>query len=126
MNNIYISTYDSFTPHVPYFLYFPVYFGLTFVELDPQVIISSFHQPVRLRKMHESELLTKATCRPEVGTCADWMRSWVMAMSIDSFALSRLSKCSFADIFIFKYYCTMQSQVKIVFSHIYFFIDWEK
>ena len=72
---------NNFTPHAPYFLYFPVYFGLTFVELDLEMIISSFHQPVRVRKMHETVLLTKATCIPEVGTCADWMRSRVMAMS---------------------------------------------
>ena len=50
---------NNFTPHAPYFLYSPVYFGLTFVELDPEVIVSSRHQEVRLRKMHETELLTK-------------------------------------------------------------------
>ena len=72
---------NKFTPYAPYFLYFPVYFGLTFVELDPEVVVSSLHQPVRLRKMHETELFTKATCRTEVETCADWMRSRVMAMS---------------------------------------------
>ena len=54
---------NNCTPHAPYFLYFPVYYGLTFVELDPEVIISSFHQPVRLRKMHETKLLTKEVDR---------------------------------------------------------------
>ena len=48
MNNIIICTYDNFTPHIPYFLYFPVYFGLTFVELDPEVIISII---VNLRRL---------------------------------------------------------------------------
>ena len=72
---------NNFTPHAPYYLYFPVYFGVTFVELDPEVIVSSLHQPVRLGKMHETELLTKATCRLEVGTCAHWMHSRVMVLS---------------------------------------------
>ena len=60
---------NNFTPHAAYFLYFPVYFGMTMWN-DLEVINSSLHQPVRLRKMHETELLTKATYRPEVGTCA--------------------------------------------------------
>ena len=72
MNNIYICTYDNFTPHIPYFLYFPVYFGLTFVELDLALLL----------------------------TCTDWMHSRATS-NFDRFALSRLSKCNFADIFIF-------------------------
>ena len=62
----------NFTPHILYFLYFPVYFGLTFVELDLALLL----------------------------TCADWMRSRV-TNNFDRLALSRLSKCNFADIFIF-------------------------
>ena len=72
MNNIYICTYDNFTPHIPYFLFFPVYFGLTFVDLDLVLLL----------------------------TCADWMRSRATS-NFDRFALSRLSKCNFADIYIF-------------------------
>ena len=108
---------NNFTPHAPYFLYFPVYCGLTFVELDIEVIISSLHQPVRLWKMHETELLTKAICRPEVGTCTDWMRSRVMAMSN---LFNRLSKCSFADIFIFTYYYTMPISRSYFLTFIFF------
>ena len=72
MNNVYICIYDNFTSRIPSFLYFPVYFGLTFVELVLALLL----------------------------TCADWMRSRATS-NFDRFALSRLSKCNFANIFIF-------------------------
>ena len=85
--------------------------NLTFVELDPEVIISSFHQPIRLRKMHNTELLTEAMSRPEVGSCAGWIRSRANGnMHFDSFALSMLSTYNFVDIFIFTYYYAMSVQ----------------
>ena len=46
-------------------------------DLDPEVIISSLHHKIRLGKMHNTELLTKAMSRPEVESCEDWMRSRV-------------------------------------------------
>ena len=99
MNNIYICTYDNFAPH------FPVSFGLTFMKLEPEVIISSLHQAIRLRKMQETDLLTKATCRPEVGTYADWMRSRVMAMSYLTVSLYRGCLSAFSPRYsFFTYY----------------------
>ena len=89
-------------------------------DLDPQVIISSLHHPLRLGEMHNTEILIEAMSRLEVGSCADWMRSRAKGdSSFDSFALSMLSKCNFADIFIFNV-LLHNANPKIVFSHIYF------
>ena len=84
----------NFTPHIRYFLYFLVYFGLTFVELDLALLL----------------------------TCADWIRSWAMS-NFDRFALSKLSKCNFADIFIFYVFLDIMMQcITLIFLFSKFFV----
>ena len=64
----------------------------------------NLHQPIRLRKMHNTELLIEAMSRLEVWSCADWMRSRANgARGLTAFALSMLSKCSLANIFYYYY-----------------------
>ena len=62
----------NFTPHIPYFLYFPVYFGLTFVELDLALLL----------------------------TCADWMRIGV-TNNFDRFAFNRGCQSVISPIYSF-------------------------
>ena len=76
--------------------------------------------------MHNTELLTEAMSRPEVGSCADWMRSRANGdKQFDSFALSMLSKCNFA---IYSFFlCTIrQCQSKDRIFPYLFLLLWEK
>ena len=91
-------------------------------DLYPEVIISSLHHPIRLGKMHTTELLTEARSRPEVGSSADWMRSRSNGNS--SLTASPYRCCQSAISPIYSFFTSVkqcQSKDRIfLFSHIYF------
>ena len=88
-------------------------------DLDPEVIISSLHHPIRLGKMHNTELLTEAMSRPEVGSCMNWMRS--RANGNSSLTATPYRCCQSAISPIYSFFTSInQCQSKDLFSHIYF------
>ena len=79
--------------------------------LNPEVIISSLHHPIRLGKMHHTELLTEAMSRLEVGSCADWMRSRANGDSSLTASLYQCCQSGISPIYSFlMYYYTMPIQ----------------
>ena len=93
--------------------------NLTFVELDPEVIISSLHQPIRLKKMHILNYWSRLWADRKLEAARTGCAVGLMALAVWQLCFIDVVKVQFRR-YIHFYVLLHNANPKMVFSHIYF------
>ena len=89
------------------------------MELDPEVIISSLHQPIRLRKMHNTNYWPNLWADRKLEAARTGCAVGLMALAVWQLRFINAVKVQFRR-YIHFYIVLHNANPKIAFSHIYF------